>query len=50
MEKDIYREKAIKILEAISKRMGNETMFYHKNGKSLWYDLEDLITKIIKAN
>lgn len=38
------RQKAIKILESISEKMGNENMF---DGEK-WYELEDLITNIIE--
>jgi hypothetical protein len=42
------REKSIDILESIAEYMGNEDMFDCKNGSTIWYDLEDKITDIIK--
>jgi hypothetical protein len=45
---EIAREKAIEILESIAEYMGNEEMFDCKNGNTIWYDLEDRITDIIK--
>lgn len=45
---EIAREKAIDILESIAEYMGNEKMFDCKNGNTIWYDLEDLVTDIIK--
>jgi hypothetical protein len=41
------RKKSIEILESIAEYMGDETMFDCKKGNTRWYDLEDLITKII---
>jgi len=40
--------KAIKILEFIAEKMGNEKMFDCKNDDTMWYDLEDGIMNIIK--
>jgi hypothetical protein len=45
---EVAREKAIEILESIAEYMGNEKMFDCKNGNTRWYDLEDLVTDIIK--
>jgi hypothetical protein len=45
---EIAREKAIEILESIAEYMGNEDMFDCKNGDTKWYDLEDMVTDIIK--
>lgn len=45
---EIAREKAIDILENIAVYMGNEEMFDSKNGDTRWYDLEDMVTDIIK--
>lgn len=42
------RNKAIQILENIAEYMGDEDMFDCKGGESTWYDLEDIITKIIE--
>ncbi len=42
------RRKAIEILESIAEYMGKEEMFDSKNGDTKWYDLEDMVTDIIK--
>jgi hypothetical protein len=44
------RQKAIKVLEAVAEEMGTPNMFDCKNGDSIWYDLEDLVTNIIEGN
>jgi hypothetical protein len=45
---EIAREKAIDILESIAEYMGDEEMFDSKFGDTKWFDLEDMITDIIK--
>ena len=48
---EIAREKAIDILESITEYMGNEEMFdcsKTKKNNTRWYDLEDIVTDIIK--
>jgi len=42
------REKAINILETIAEYIGKEDIFDCKNGNTIWYDLEDIVTDIIK--
>ncbi len=44
------RQKAIEILEAIAKKLGNEDIFDYKDcrdGDTKWYDFEDMVTSII---
>ena len=41
------RQKAIRILESIAEYMDDEKMFDCKDGNSTWFDLEDLVTKIV---
>ena len=44
------RKKAIRILESIADRMGTPDMFDCRDGDTLWYQLEELITNIIEGN
>ena len=42
------RKKAIRILESIADRMGTPDMFDCKDGDTIWYQLEELVTNIIE--
>jgi len=44
----ITQKIAIQILESIAEYMGDEDMFDCKDGDTKWYDLEDMITRIIE--
>ena len=46
---EIHRLKAIKIMESIADYLGKPKIFDCKNGDTKWYDIEDIITDIIKT-
>lgn len=46
--KDKERENAIEIMEQIAEYIGKPKMFDCKKGNTTWYDVEDIITNIIK--
>jgi len=45
---EIAREKAIDIMEFIADYLGKETIFDCKKCNTIWYDIKDKITQIIK--
>ncbi len=43
------RRQAIEILEAVSERIGDETIFdCQENDDTRWFDLEDMIVEILE--
>lgn len=43
------RKKAIRIMEYIASRIGDDDIFDCKGGNTTWYDVEDILTNIIEG-